>query len=83
MPFILKEIESSSQKGPEFKVSVFTHSLMVPGGRQMSLTALNATPTSSTPKHLTTLSHQSVAVWREHEIQATLTFMIKSFYESL
>lgn len=49
----------------------------------MSLTALNATPTSSTPKHLTTLSHQSVAVWREHESQATLTFMIKSFYESL
>lgn len=42
-------MKTQAKRALNLKASVFSHSLVVPGRRQMSLTALNATPTSSTP----------------------------------
>lgn len=58
-------MKTQAKRALNLKASVFSHSLVVPGRRQMSLTALNATPTSSTPLLSALLLSQRVErAWR-------------------
>lgn len=75
-------MKTQAKRALNLKASLFSHSQVGPGRRQMPQIA-SLTSSDPFPNVLLPSQQQSAVVWREHKGQGTLMFMTKSFSQSL